>query len=51
MMMGKLFHAEYLNFVAVNKIWMTALLESICFLTKEVIKGDVSDMLMGVMCA
>lgn len=31
-------------FVAVNKVWMTALLESICYLTKEVIKGDVSDL-------
>ena len=30
-------------FVVVNRTWMTALLESVCYLTKEVIKGDVSN--------
>ena len=32
----------YVNTVAINKIWMMVLLESISYLTKEIIKGDVS---------
>ena len=37
-------------FVVVNRTWMTALLESVCYLTKEVIKRDVSNFIGVKLC-